>query len=166
MIILIPMSELDSLDIPEVAITDGSSDPIWVSVPCDGGLGWRIGPVLRLPFDRSSAATAAQWARAFRRNKTIVFPLTSIIFLAAISILFLRMEYAPPWFPSVFSVLLVTGISWRIVPIFRERRLRLPVLPRLYNGGIFIENVPEGVAQQWLRKNRRISLIPEPKIQN
>jgi hypothetical protein len=166
MIIFVPVPRLGSMSIPEVAITDGSSNPVWVEVPCydDFAPGFRPSlRTLRMPMDRNSAIAAQRWARVFRLYKTIVWPLTSILLIAAGTIPLLSILFPHIWLLSILFILVAVGMSWRALAQRHERRLRLrlPTLPYLSEGGIMIANVPGPVAGQWLQTNPFISLIPQ-----
>ena len=141
--ILVPMAVAKYLQIPPLAITDGSRDPEWVAVPCAAR--WRYGrkEVLRLPLDSKSASTVRKWIRLQKTQALVVAPLCVVLVLLVL---------ATAWYGGsgnsamgvvrLLLIIAIFGLLWWDA-VATERGM-ICQQPRLIRGhGIVIPNVPE-----------------------
>ncbi|WP_127507623.1 hypothetical protein [Actinoplanes solisilvae] len=138
---MVPPELVPGLKIPELAITDGSTEVEWVPVSLSG---WatRREPSMLLPLDRRSA-------RSMRRYRRFV-PVLVLVLLLQLAAWVLRLADLLPNARLVTGGLLVAVfglILWLKagMPAKTPRRTR--------SGEVRIPAVPEAVAQQWIALN-------------
>jgi hypothetical protein len=156
--LLIPVGLLGEFSAPAVAVTDGSGDPEWVTLPCIGRYQYGPAPALNMPLDHHTAATAREWIEYRRRSKTFVTPATILLLVAAFAVLVM----ADHWGDAAYItglVMLVVATAAKLWRLREESRLVRPVFPRLSGGAIRIGQVPIAVCRQWVDRYPEISTI-------
>lgn len=164
--LLIPLMAVKNLEIPLLAITNGSSDPVWVTVPCITRSRYGHKEVLRLPMDSESADTVGKWVRFHRVQAIIVAPICLALALAAFATtLYGESGSSVTRIVPVLLIAAASGILWWSNTY--TERLTIVQHPKLVRGrGIVIPNVPVAVAQEWLHRNPAIEATldePPPK---
>jgi len=156
--LLIPVGLLGEFSAPAVAVTDGSGDPEWVTLPCIGRFQYGPVPALTMPLDHRTAAVAREWLEYQRRNKTFVTPATILLLVAATGVFVMADRWGAAAYITGLVMLAVAAAAtlWRMR---KEKRLVLPAFPRLSGGAVRIGQVPIEVCRQWVDRYPEISTI-------
>jgi hypothetical protein len=156
--LLIPVGLLGEFSAPAVAVTDGSSDPEWVTLPCIGRYQYGPASALNMPLDHHTAATAREWVEYRRRNKAFVTPATILLLVTAAVVFVMADSWGTAAYITGFVLLALVAAAtlWRMR---QEKRLVRPVFPRLSGGSIRIGQVPIAVCRQWVDRYPEISTI-------
>ncbi|MEV4350414.1 hypothetical protein AB0J83_38655 [Actinoplanes sp. NPDC049596] len=144
--LVVPASALPGLQIPPLAVTDGSAGPEWVDVPMSI---WRFRrrPAQRLPVD-------ARTARSVRRYVRLA-PLSLPISAIGLILLFVAVREG-----SALALLgALIGPVWDSV---QGRGLPQQQPVRTHLGDLRIPGVPLEVAMEWIALNPGVRVTDEP----
>ncbi|MGW4943565.1 hypothetical protein ACWEOZ_18480 [Actinoplanes sp. NPDC004185] len=157
--LLVPMDAVRALSVPPVAITDGSTDPVWVELPCRGGYVYGRRRMLTLPFDAATAAVARRWLRLERRRRTVVTPIVVTLLAAAFVAVVLGADTVPGWAPVLLymaSVLVQAGDG------YVERKVLVRPHPELIGRlGVYLPAVSAEAARAWIEHNASVRVVSE-----
>lgn len=156
--LLIPVGLLGEFSAPAVAVTDGSGDPEWVTLPCIGRYQYSSVPAVNMPLDHRTAATAREWVDYQRRSKTCLTPAMILLLVTAAVVFVMADRWGTAAYITGFVLLALVAAAtlWRIR---QEKRLVHPVFPRLSGGTVRIGHVPIAVCRQWVDRYPEISTI-------
>jgi hypothetical protein len=154
------MAELPGLRVPALAVTDGSADPVWIEMPCQGGYLYGRRHVLRLPYDRATADIARRRLRFDRQLRRVWSPL-SMIFLLAAGVLLVVPGAAD--LPSEFRLACYAGaLGVSMWTSYRGGKLTVAQNPELIGRlGVYLPAVSPAAAQQWVNHNPAVRLVSE-----
>lgn len=153
--LFIPRSELAGLSVPPLAITDGSADPVWVDTPCEGRYLYSRRPTIRLPFDAATADVVRRRIRHLRRQRTVWFPISATLALAALA------TWLLPGDDDVLRPLRLVLYPLALVVMALTRppgkKLAVAQWPELVGRfGVLLPAVSEPVAREWTARNPAI----------
>jgi hypothetical protein len=150
--LVIPADLMSALDIPPLAVTDGTPAPEWADVPIDQAR-YRSEPSLRLPVDPGTA-------RAVRRYRRILPWARSVILLALAFLLAAIYVGDLPLAARVVGLVVYAGaiLGWSHV----AERLPAQRPRRLAEGDLRIPGVPVEVANRWIERNPGVTATAEP----
>jgi hypothetical protein len=158
--VFIPMTELPGLSVPPLAITDGSVDPTWIELPCQGGYVYQRKRTLRLPFDAATADVARRRLHFDRRQRTVWTPISVALLLAGLATVFVPGDgglfYVLPivFFAASAGVSIWTSHLGKKVAVAQHPQL----VGRL---GVYLPAVSAAVSQEWVAHNAAVQVVPE-----
>ncbi|AEV84202.1 hypothetical protein ACWT_3179 [Actinoplanes sp. SE50] len=150
--LVIPADLVAGLDIPSLAVTDATPDPVWAPVPI-GQNTFRRDPSQRLPLDPRTAATTMRHRRLAPWGPPALFG-TLIIYWISLH----RHDLPLAVSLAGLAVYLGTIVGWQRVTagLPAQRPRRLP------SGDLRIPKVPAEVAAQWTVRNPGVTVTDEP----
>jgi hypothetical protein len=149
--LVLPWASVDSLDIPDLAITNGDPAPEWADV-AQGRWAVRRQPSLRLPLDPRSARNLRRQARM--APWSLLLSLAPIAGWAVMTFGHLPRPWnlivgAAPLPLLVWSIIQATGLPQHLPYRTRSGELRIP-------------GVPIEVAREWIARNPAVTATDEP----
>lgn len=162
--LFVPLGALRQLSVPPLAITDGSHDPEWIDLPCRGTYRYAKKPVLRLPMDAGTAATARRWIRFRKVDDLGVTPAVLLLFVAGFLLgIWGRRAGSLAYLAALLSYFVAIALAWWGGKT--ERSLTVRCHPEMVGRrGIYIPGVPVAVAREWTNRNvdvRIVAAIPK-----
>jgi hypothetical protein len=154
--VFVPLAVLPALSVPDVAVTDGSPDPVWVDMPLSTGYRYGRTRVVRLPFDARAAAVARRRLRADRFDRAVLTPLSLVLIL--LGLVMPHLVEGPPmvwWFlPYALGVAVQLGTAGVL------KRWSVAQQPELIGRlGVHLPGLPAEVAQRWVRDNAGVQVV-------
>lgn len=157
--LFIPLGALGQLSVPPLAITDGSRDPEWINLPCRGAYRYAHRPVLRLPLDAGTAATARRWIRFHKIDDFLVTPAVLLLFLAGFLLgIWGRRAGSLTYLAALLSSFVAVALAWWSGTT--ERSLTVRCHPEMVGRlGIYIPGIPAAVAREWTNRNVDVQIV-------
>lgn len=157
--VFVPLTAVAGLSVPPLAITDGSSDPIWVELPCKSRYVYGRKRTLRLPFDAATADVARRWLRIDRLSRTVLTPISVTMQLSALATLFLPGDDA---LLNVLRIVFYTaGVGESILIAYLSKKVSVAQHPELVGRlGVYLSAVSAAVSREWMERNTAVQVVP------
>lgn len=154
--LFLPRDLVPALNVPPRAVTDGSPDPVWVSLPAGGRSLFGRGTPIRLPFDAATAERARRWLRLNRIYRMAIVPVQFVALTAA-----LLMQLMDVLFPAR-SIIMLVAILLPLPFSFGYHRTAVAQFPRrIDRSGFVVPAVHPEVEQEWADANPGVELVEE-----